>query len=830
VPTTTESGPVRNLGTRRCRSWSRRKNSHAKWTRSRGLDKPATTAQPNAADRTWTTSYDTGGLPITDAQPGGVTISRSYDNLGRLLSENGTGTGVAPASRTFGYDLAGLRTSLGTSTGQDTYTYDDRGLLTAASGPSGTASFGYDPAGRLTARTDTAGTSTFTYTPRSQLATATDPLTHTTRTNSYDTAGQLTRTALTGPGGTSSTRSYTFDDLGRLLSDQLASATGTVTASYGYAYDADGNLTSKTINLPGNPANGTHTYSYDHQDRLTGWTTPAGATTSYTWDAAGNRLSVGAASYTYDQRNRQLTGPDGTNTWTPNGNLAGTTNGGGQTASYTYDALSRLVGATSITGQSTSSSYDSLDRLLTTNGAPLSYAGTSIKPVSNGSETYARSIDDSLLAASTGSQASLVGTDIHHDLTYLAQSDGTLIGNRAYDPFGQLQAATGTITTSLGYQSDLTDPTTGDVWMGARWYGPSQDTFLSQDSVTGQLSDPGTLNRYTYVEGDPLTGYDPTGNSRADDGATAVPDLARIIRAEHAMQQINRADAQLKASRGSSIWQDLAVTTTGTFDGVTFGLTKTIRKQLGTDDPSLYSSTLYKQSHAGGTVAGLALTVVDGGIAVVANAGKIAKLAKGLRAFPALIREAGSLRNLTRQVLTLAKAAARLHLASARDALLQVVSRGRSATGAAMGAVRAGGAKIAGALARSRPGAGAAEGASMPLHAAGSLTNAEARAFYLQGESHIAALGDDLAARGVSARSRALELIGTRNALRSQSRALMADREMADLLNATDPNRTLGQLVSRAYGEKGLVGDDLWNYLADSASRSRASVNALFGL
>ena len=123
----------------------------------------------------------------------------------------------------------------------------------------------------------------------------------------------------------------------------------------------------------------------------------------------------------------------------------------------------------------------------------------------------------------------------------------------------------------------------------------------------------------------------------------------------------------------------------------------------------------------------------------------------------------------------------------------------------------------------------AAEGLSMPVHAAGSLSNGAARAFYLDGERGIASLADDLAARGVPARERALELIGTRNALRTQSRALMADRDAADLLNMTDPNRTLGQLVGRAYG-KDLAGDDLWNYLADSASRSRQSVNDSFGL
>lgn len=118
----------------------------------------------------------------------------------------------------------------------------------------------------------------------------------------------------------------------------------------------------------------------------------------------------------------------------------------------------------------------------------------------------------------------------------------------------------------------------------------------------------------------------------------------------------------------------------------------------------------------------------------------------------------------------------------------------------------------------------------MPVYEAGSLTNAEARAFYLEGESQIAALNEHMIANGVPAQERALQLIQVRNALRTQTRALMADRELAALLNETNPNLTLSQLVSRAYQNKGLVGDDLWNYLAESASRSRTSVNQMFGL
>lgn len=140
-------------------------------------------------------------------------------------------------------------------------------------------------------------------------------------------------------------------------------------------------------------------------------------------------------------------------------------------------------------------------------------SGTSIKPVSDGTEQFARSIDDSLLSVDNGTTASLVGTDTHRDLAYVADPDGTVTGNRVYDPFGTVQVSTGAITSTLGYQSDVTDATTGNVWMGARWYGPHDDTFLSEDSVTGMTAEPESLNRYTYANGDPIENVDLDGHA-----------------------------------------------------------------------------------------------------------------------------------------------------------------------------------------------------------------------------------------------------------------------------------------------------------------------------
>jgi Pretoxin HINT domain len=59
------------------------------------------------------------------------------------------------------------------------------------------------------------------------------------------------------------------------------------------------------------------------------------------------------------------------------------------------------------------------------------------------------------------------------------------------------------------------------LWVGksllrARWYDPSVGRFINEDTYEGDIKDPLSLNLYTYVENNPLTKVDPSGNSAAN--------------------------------------------------------------------------------------------------------------------------------------------------------------------------------------------------------------------------------------------------------------------------------------------------------------------------
>ena len=58
----------------------------------------------------------------------------------------------------------------------------------------------------------------------------------------------------------------------------------------------------------------------------------------------------------------------------------------------------------------------------------------------------------------------------------------------------------------------------------------------------------------------------------------------------------------------------------------------------------------------------------------------------------------------------------------------------------------------------------------------------------------------------------------------------MEDRELAEYLNANEPNPTFEALVERQRTKKGLTGDAIYEAIIASATRSRSSVNEALGI
>lgn len=95
-----------------------------------------------------------------------------------------------------------------------------------------------------------------------------------------------------------------------------------------------------------------------------------------------------------------------------------------------------------------------------------------------------------------------------------ADAAGAIPETRAYTAFGSPRHAPQVASTSVGYTGELTDSLTGAVWLRSRSFHPSIGRFAQRDTFAGFLANPQSLNRYAYVQNDPLAAVDPSGQCR----------------------------------------------------------------------------------------------------------------------------------------------------------------------------------------------------------------------------------------------------------------------------------------------------------------------------
>ena len=82
-----------------------------------------------------------------------------------------------------------------------------------------------------------------------------------------------------------------------------------------------------------------------------------------------------------------------------------------------------------------------------------------------------------------------------------------------FEPFGgyRQQATTATDPTDLGFTRHRHNDELGLIYMGARYFVPEIARFAAPDSIIPDVNNPQTLNRYSYVNNNPLMFVDPDG-------------------------------------------------------------------------------------------------------------------------------------------------------------------------------------------------------------------------------------------------------------------------------------------------------------------------------
>ncbi|MEF2967374.1 RHS repeat-associated core domain-containing protein, partial [Paenibacillus sp. M1] len=326
---------------------------------------------------------------------------------------------------------------------------------------------------------------------------------------SYDQSGKLIETCRTN----GSKEKRTYDAAGQLIRIQDSTAQGIMLQQFRLTYNEIGQIIQEEDKQ----------YTYDKLRRLSSGAFK-GRIVSYEYDLGGNltltrdSLEGNASSFRYTSDNRLHALGDYPVEMDADGNLLYKSNGESM-ASYEYDARNRLVKSgkarytynmlgnrTSMSwrGKTTQYVVDDLGELsrvlmeLDEEGTPKAYYVYGLGLIGR------EDADGSYLS---------YHSDIRGSTTLLTDETGRVTDRYTYGIYGELEQHEGSTSQPFQYNGRdgvMTDPN-GLYYMRARYYDPELKRFLNRDVILGDLTDGQTLNRYAYVNGDPVGYVDPLG-------------------------------------------------------------------------------------------------------------------------------------------------------------------------------------------------------------------------------------------------------------------------------------------------------------------------------
>jgi RHS repeat-associated protein len=493
----------------------------------------------------WTNSFaylPAGDLKHLDDGRGNRTEWR-YDALGRL-----TNMVDAVGTTTYSYTLGTGGTEVVTEDGpwaSDTVTVTNRHGLRShlvVGQPAGSfaTAYGWDAARRMT--NVTAGGHGFGYTylgAGGQIARVSLPGGYTI-TNTFDSVGRHTSTALRTSGGTNlNLHGYVYDAADRRTRISRTNSANTSWNGYAsFGYDAAGQLVrAQTTNAAGSEVTSERFgYVYDASQNLR-WRTNNTSVTGFTNNALNQLTSLNSTTRTHDRR----------------GNLLANVQSG-ETLLYSWDDESQL---TSVRVDPASSPafqpwridfvYDGLRRLRRTlqfawNGSAWTsqgeirylYDGMLIVQERNSSNTpqvhYSRGLDLSgtihgaggiggLLMRSHGYSAgnwsshNTYHSDANGNVTALVNSSGVLQASYKYNPYGGLISSSGALASAntMRFSSKPAIFSSSGAWgffyYGYRFYDPVNQRWLNRDPIEER----GGISMYRFSQSAPLDWLDPHG-------------------------------------------------------------------------------------------------------------------------------------------------------------------------------------------------------------------------------------------------------------------------------------------------------------------------------
>lgn len=516
----------------------------------------------DALEGTSECTYTDAGMVASIINPLDGGLSYEYDEAGRVTSIENTNGQID----LYTYNAAGLLESIeDANSNQTTYVYDKLGRIERLEDELGSITYTYDKNSNIVEVKDEKGTISRTYDALNRVKTYTDYKGQTVE-YSYDELGNLI--SLTYPGGeivrytyyengtlesvkdwNSRATYYYYTDSSRISSIERPDGTTVV-----YEYDVAGRRTSmKDIKEDTKAVISEEIYTYDKAGQIT--TISKTVNESSSVESANNIKSV---TMTYDNDNRMLTYNGEEVQYDDNGNMIyGPLNG--EMVTYEYDCRNRLIKAGDVCYE-----YDAEDQRIAVNEANkrteyVINSNTELSQVLKVTEYDLTKQDGANEVTSYVYGTGLLSQDSETTgyLTYhfnqvgsttaLTDQTGEVVQNYSYDPYGELLTEStepdvpdnSTEENSDTILDNSTDNTTTDItntpevairflyngeygvitdannlyFMRERYYNVDSKRFISEDVIVGSISDSASLNRYAYVQGNPITYVDPLGLS-----------------------------------------------------------------------------------------------------------------------------------------------------------------------------------------------------------------------------------------------------------------------------------------------------------------------------
>lgn len=490
-------------------------------TRSYGYDdlgRLTSSAVPETANAATTFTYEPFGAVNTRTDPRGIVTTYHYDTLDRLhqitYSDSTPAVtytyGAATDSSTF---AAGRLTGITDGSGTQAFDYDSLGrskkVTRTIGGNPYTTQYSYS-AGQLNTITYPSGrTVTMTPDELGRLSSVDSNGSNLLMVSAYNAAGEITNLQY----GDGMEETYGYNDQLRLQTLVAGSTTTpSMNLTYNYGTADNGQIQGITDNIT---ASQSTSYQYDELGRLkTAQTTDQ--TSAGTWklgfkyDTYGNRLAQLPEGGTASMPINEMQVDPATNRisayqYDAAGNM---TNDGLHT--YTYDAENRL---TTVDGGAETFVYDASGMRVKKNSTVYIYeGGHAIAEYANGAPAASPTVEYVGRLAAFSSGTTTYFYQDHLSNRFMANASGTPTGTLSQFPFGELTS--GSATTKWAFTNYERDNSAGDSGLDyayGRFYSSRLGRFMSMDPLSGSIGNPQSLNRYAYVQNDPINAIDPTG-------------------------------------------------------------------------------------------------------------------------------------------------------------------------------------------------------------------------------------------------------------------------------------------------------------------------------